>query len=123
MPLPAQEVARLRRHRMACGRPPDGALVFATVSGDPLKSDGVVRHAWRAAVVASGVSTPFPKLHDARHAYATHALRAGLTMHAVARLLGHRDVALIARRYGHALPDELAEAGTMLERFRDSWSA
>ena len=123
VPLPALEVARLRRHRMASGRPPDGALVFATALGDPLNSTGVVRYAWRKAVEASGVSRPFPKLHDARHAYATHALRAGLTMHAVARLLGHRDVALIARRYGHALPDELAEAGNMLERFRESWSA
>jgi integrase len=123
VPLPPQEVARLRRHRMASGRPADGALVFVTAAGEPLNATGVVRYAWRKAVEASGVEEPFPKLHDARHAYATHALRAGLTMHAVARLLGHRDIALIARRYGHALPDELAEAGNMLERFRESWSA
>ena len=79
---------------------------------------GIVRYAWRKAVEVSGVAAPAPTLHDARHAYATHALRAGLTLHAVARLLGHRDVSLVARRYGHALPDELADAGRILDRFR-----
>jgi hypothetical protein len=32
--------------------------------------------------------------------------------------VGHRDVSLVQRRYGHALPDELADAGRMLDRFR-----
>lgn len=32
---------------------------------------------------------PAPKLHDLRHAYATAPLAAGLTVHALAELLGH----------------------------------
>jgi integrase len=118
VPLTPEDAARLRRHRLASGRPPDGALVFTDRSGRALNAKGVVRYAWRAAVKVAGIPEPAPKLHDARHAYATHALRAGLTLHAVARLLGHQDVSLVARRYGHALPDELADAGRMLERFR-----
>jgi site-specific recombinase XerD len=46
-----------------------------------------------------------------RHADATHSLRAGLTAHAVTRLLGHSDAGLVWRRYGHALPDELLARG------------
>lgn len=118
VPLPPTDAPRLRRHRLAQGRPPDGRLVFATPEGHTLAAKGIVRYAWAKAVEGSGVGQPPPTLHDARHAYATHALRAGLTLHAVARLLGHRDVSLVQRRYGHALPDELADAGRMLDRFR-----
>ncbi len=89
---------------MAARRPVDGKLVVATAEGQSLNAKGIVRYAWREAVEASGLAAPAPKLHDARHAYATHARRAGLTLYAVARLLGHRDVSLVARRYGHALP-------------------
>lgn len=118
VPLTPPDAARLRRHRLAAGRRADGALVFADAAGHPLSAKGIVRYAWAEAVVASAVALPAPTFHDARHAYATHVLRAGLTLHAVARLLGHRDVSLVARRYGHALPDELADAGRILDRFR-----
>jgi integrase len=57
-------------------------------------------------------------LTHVRHAYATHALAAGLTAHAVARLLGHASAELVHRRYGHALPDELASAGDRLSAWR-----
>jgi hypothetical protein len=38
--------------------------------------------------------------------------------HAVAALLGHADAALVLRRDGHALPDELAGAGAALSAWR-----
>lgn len=38
--------------------------------------------------------------------------------HAVAELLGHADAALVTRRYGHALPDELASASEALSAGR-----
>jgi integrase len=120
VPIPAGDLSRLRRHRLATGRPGDGALVFASDDGRPLDASGIVRTAWGAAVLKAGIAAPLPRLHDARHAYATALLAAGLTMHAVARLLGHRDVALVARRYGDALPDELAGAARALEQLRES---
>ncbi len=46
------------------------------------------------------------------------ALAAGLSAHAVAALLGHLDAGLVLRRYGHALPDELARAGEALSAWR-----
>jgi hypothetical protein len=44
-------------------------------------------------------------------------LAAGLTVHEVADLLGHETPALVIRRYGHALPRQVATAGERLERF------
>ena len=53
-----------------------------------------------------------------RHAFATHALAAGLSAHAVAQLLGHSDAGLVWRRYRHAFPDEIARAATLLSEWR-----
>lgn len=50
--------------------------------------------------------------------FATHLLAAGLSPHAVAALLGHSDAGLVLRRYGHALPDEVAQAGVVLSAWR-----
>jgi hypothetical protein len=45
-------------------------------------------------------------------------LAAELSAHAVARLLGHSDPGLVWKRYGHALPSDLAGAGDALSAFR-----
>ncbi|MBA3330977.1 MAG: tyrosine-type recombinase/integrase, partial [Actinobacteria bacterium] len=66
----------------------------------------------------AGIAAPLPRPHDCRHAFATHALAAGLSAHAVAALLGHSDAGLVLRRYGHALPDEVARAGDTLSAWR-----
>jgi integrase len=68
-------------------------------------------------------ASELPRLHDTRHAYATSLLAAGLGSHAVAALLGHADASLVDRRYGHALPDELATAGERLSEWRSARAA
>ena len=47
-------------------------------------------------------------------------LAAGVGTYAVAGLLGHADEGLVRKRYGHALPDEVAGAGDALEAFRQA---
>jgi integrase len=69
---------------------------------------------WAACELAE-ITEPLPRFHDLRHSYATALLAAGVTPHAVARLLGHPSAQLVYERYGHALPDELAGAGERLE--------
>jgi integrase len=119
VPLAPQDVACLRRHRLATGRRAEGELVFGTESGEPL-SPLPAERAFKRAAKAAGVAEPLPRFHDARHAFASHALAAGLSAHAVAALLGHTDAALVWRRYGHALPDEVAGAGAALAAFREA---
>jgi len=121
VPLPPEDTARLLRHRLATGRPPDGALVFSK-QGAALGPVAASR-AFKRACVAAGFVAPLPRLHDTRHGFATHALAAGLSAHAVAALLGHSDAGLVLRRYGHALPDEVAGAGVALGAWRQARAA
>lgn len=88
VPIGTELAARLRTHRMACGRPPDRALVF-TDDGTPLGLSSKPRRAFLTAVDDANMAAPQPKPHDLRHAYASALLASGLTMHAVAELLGH----------------------------------
>jgi integrase len=44
------------------------------------------------------------RMHDARHFYATRAVRAGTPYELVARQLGHADVQMVATRYGRYAP-------------------
>jgi|LNFM01.1.fsa_nt_gb integrase len=116
VPVRPSDVALLKRHRLASGRPGDGDLVFADERGRALTPNGRPRHAFTRAVRAAGIVDP-PKLHDLRHAYATALLAAGLTVHAVAELLGHSSPALVMARYGHAYAAEKAGSAMALERF------
>ena len=124
MPLPTEDVSRLHRHRLAAGRPPDGALVFAGSDGAALSPVPAYRAFKRACYVAFKLDrkttkpSGLPRLHDLRHAFASHALAAGLSAHAVAALLGHSDPGLVWRRYGHALPEEIARAADVLSAWR-----
>jgi hypothetical protein len=45
------------------------------------------------------------RLHDARHHWAVRMARAGAPFELIARQLGHRDVALVAKVYGRFKPD------------------
>jgi integrase len=109
VPIGAATTARMREWRMASGRPPDGADVFA----------GWADTSWFRIRKAARLDDPQPRLHDLRHTFATWALASGLSIHAVADLLGHSDTALVLDRYGHALRDEVEGAGRTL----DSWIA
>jgi integrase len=145
VPLSPEDAAALRRHLLASGRPADGTAVF-TIDGEapsPVPAyRGFRRACFRVAVFLDDapesvrtaksyaaferacreehIPQPLPRFHDTRHAYATHTLAAGLTAHAVAALLGHSDAGLVLRRYGHALPDELAQAGERLSAWRQA---
>jgi integrase len=123
VPLPASTAALMRRHRLATGRPADGALVFSGERGRPIPPNGAPREAWRRMLVAAKIAEPLPRFHDLRHTYATQALAAGVGVHAVANLLGHSTAALVLARYGHALPGEVAAAAGALEAWRQEQQA
>jgi integrase len=48
------------------------------------------------------------RFHDLRHTAATHAIKQGRPIHAVAKMLGHSDPAMTLRRYAHVL-DEMRD--------------
>ena len=65
--------------------------------------------AFSAAKVRAGVDK-IGGIHSLRHAYATHQLEAGLPVHRLQRLLGHRDLHSTLR-YVHWVPDYREGAG------------
>lgn len=108
VPLGADLVARLRVYRMSAPRSADGERVFWRSH----------RRAWEQVRAEAGI--PALRVHDLRHTCATFWLAAGLTVHAVAELLGHVDAALVLRLYGHALPAETSTAADRLEAWREA---
>ena len=103
VPLGPQILSRMLRHRLVLGRPREASLVFPARPA----------HAWPRVRRSAKLADPQPRFHDLRHA--TFWLAAGLRSRAVAELLGHRNAGLVDRLYGHALPDEVASARTVLE--------
>jgi integrase len=110
VPIGPATISRIRRWRLASGRPTAGARVFP----------GWVVTAWERARAAAKLTGPQPRFHDLRHSAATFLLAAGLRSHVVAELLGHEDAGLVDRLYGHALPDEVNGAGATLDACRDA---
>ncbi len=106
VPLGEDVVARMRRYRMAAPDSADGQRVFPHS----------IERAWRQ--VRAAADLPTLRFHDLRHSAATFWLAAGLTVHAVADLLGHADAHLVLSLYGHALPAEHASAGQVLDAWR-----
>ena len=114
VPIGADLTRRLVAHRARSRTPQDGELVF-TELGQPLIPNSQPRRAFQRAVRDAGIHEPFPKLHDLRHAYASALLAAGLTVHAVAQLLGHSSPQLVMARYGHAYRTEVLSAADRLD--------
>jgi len=108
VPIGPDTIARLRRWRLASGRPQDGTRVFP----------GWYVEAWVRSRKAAKLPDPQPRFHDLRHTAATFLLAAGLRSHVVAELLGHEDAGLVDRLYGHALPNEVNGAGAALDAWR-----
>ncbi len=79
MAIGARVAARLREHRLAVGRPGTASGCSPSTRGRPGVCEG------RRGPL------PLPTIHSLRHSAATWWLGSGLTVHAVAELLGHAD--------------------------------
>jgi integrase len=55
------------------------------------------------------------RFHDLRHTAGTLALRQGVPLHTVSRMLGHSDPAMTLRRYAHVLEDMENEGGWAMD--------
>ena len=80
------------KHWLFPGRAPDAALCPTSIQTTYTKAKA------RAGITKTG------GIHALRHAYATHQLEAGLPVHRLQRLLGHRDIHSTLR-YVHWVPD------------------
>ena len=77
-------------------------LVFRSAIGTPLRPS-TLWMAWNKAAKAIGTdATP----HDLRHYFASVLIRAGLSIKAIQRLLGHKSAVETLDTYGHLMGDE-----------------
>jgi integrase len=106
VPLSDGLASRFRRYRVASPRSQEGEPVFWRSH----------RHAF--SEVWAAIDIPKLRAHDLRHTAAMFWLAAGLSIHAVAELLGHTDATLVLRLYGHALPSEVEGAAERREAWR-----
>ena len=125
VPLPKRSQTNLRR--MARDRRSDQDLVFRyRASRNIYKNDGsglfarkgklapiaTFQKSWETARARAGV--PDCRLHDLRHTYASRLVSAGVPIIHVARLLGHKSLAM-TMRYTHLAPLELDRAISVLD--------
>jgi integrase len=100
VPVAPYVVEAIRAHLDAFGEG-EGGLVFHW-DGAPMRRQRL-NGAWRKAASAAGVpSTP----HLMRHTYASALIRAGLSVPAVSRLLGHQSESVTLDVYSHMWPGD-----------------
>jgi integrase len=91
----AQEFLRL-------GLRPDGdSFVVTQADGSPLQPNSLT-HEWVRLI--GQTSLPRLRLHDLRHAHATHLLAAGINPKIASERLGHSKVGITLDLYSHVMP-------------------
>jgi integrase len=66
-----------------------------------------VKRAWQKVRTLAGI--PDVRIHDLRHSFASFALKKGVDLYTVSKLLGHKNIATTTR-YAHLELDHLKEA-------------
>jgi integrase len=106
---------------MAASSWADPGLVFPNTKGKIRRRDSVMR-SLRRLLEEAGLS-PKVRFHDLRHTAGTLALRQGIPLHTVSKMLGHSDPAMTLRRYAHVLEDMHEDAARVMdELFSDPTS-
>jgi integrase len=105
--------SRQRFERMKAPAWEDPGLVFPNDRGQVRRS-GSVRRTLKRLLKKAGLPSTF-RFHDLRHTAGTLALRQGMTLHAVSKMLGHADPAMTLRRYAHVLEDMEDEGGRAMD--------
>lgn len=95
-------VAQMLAEQIA-GKGP-GDLVFTTAAGGPLRKANFRQRVWVPALQRAGLEGV--RADDLRHTHVALLLDAGEKPLAIAKRIGHSDVAFTLSRYGHLMRDE-----------------
>jgi len=88
-------------------------LIFPAQDGQMMRSPDVRRGWYARAVRASGV--PRVTIHDLRHTAASLAVRAGASVLAVQRMLGHTSAAMTLDTYADLWDDDLTDLAARMD--------
>jgi integrase len=76
-------------------------FVVTQADGNPLQPDSLT-HEWVRLLASSNL--PRLRLHDLRHAHATHLLASGVHPKVASECLGHSKVGITLDLYSHVMP-------------------
>lgn len=79
--------------------------VFTMPDGEPVSYNRFYLSHWRRACTATELN-PMPKIHGLRHFAASHMLAQGTDIFEVSRALGHGDIGITTKVYGHLVPSK-----------------
>jgi len=120
MALSATVVEELRRHKLRQAeellklgiRQDESAFVYAQEDGSPIQPRSLT-HAWMKAI--GGSELPRIRVHDLRHAHATHLLASGVHPKVASERLGHSRVGVTLDLYSHVLPGMQEDAASRVD--------
>jgi len=104
---------RQLEERMAASSWADPGLVFPNTKGKIRRRDSVMR-SLRRLLEEAGLPAEV-RFHDLRHTAATLAIKQGIPIPTVSKMLGHSDPAMTLRRYAHVLEDMRQEAARAMD--------
>lgn len=105
-----------RHERIRASSWEDPGLVFPNTRGKIRRRDSVVASLKRLLATA-GLAEDI-RFHDLRHTAGTLAIKRGLPIPAVAKMLGHANPAMTLRVYAHVLEDMRDEVGRAMDDLR-----
>ena len=105
--------ARQLKERMAAASWQDPGLVFPNTRGKVRRRDSVVR--CLKSMLAEAELPAEVRFHDLRHTAGTLAIKQGMPIHVISRMLRHSDPAMTLRRYAHVLDDMREDAARAMD--------
>jgi integrase len=82
------------------------SLVFTAELGGPVSQSNFRKRVFQPAAERAGI-LPAPTVHELRHTAISLWLTRGLTPFEVSKMVGHTDLKMIEKRYGHLYESEL----------------
>lgn len=89
------------------GKPQTG-LVFPSPATGTRLDETALQNPWKKLRELAELPT-YMQLYSLRHNYASHLVMGGANLLSVAKLLGHSDVSMIVKHYGHLQPSHLSD--------------
>lgn len=112
IPIDAQLVSELRKHRMTEWAE-DDQYVFRSAAGTPLNVANVRNRVLRP--VAEEIGAPWAGFHAFRHTFASLVFEGGANAVQVQRLLGHHSPAFTLATYVHLLEGSIGEPRSLAD--------